>query len=291
MAQVTAALVKQLREMTDSPMMECKKALVEADGDIEKAVDILRTMGVAKAVKRAGRDTNEGTIATYVSDDAKVGAILELTCETDFVGTNPKFTGFAADLAQVVATSDPADVDALKACPMNGATVGEELTEMIHVIGENMKIARFQRVSAADGALGGYIHLGGKLADLVAFKLSDDTFAASTEFKTFAHDVAMQVAAAAPVAARRDDVPADVIDHELAIYKAQAAESGKPEAIQERMAQGRLEKYYKENVLTEQEFVKDGSLTIAQLAQKVSKTLGGQIEVVSFVRYTFGDAE
>ncbi len=291
MAQVTAALVKQLREMTDSPMMECKKALVEADGDIEKAVDILRTMGVAKAVKRAGRDTNEGTIATYVSDDAKVGAILELTCETDFVGTNPKFTGFAADLAQVVATSDPADVDALKACPMNGATVGEELTEMIHVIGENMKIARFQRVSAADGALGGYIHLGGKLADLVAFKLSDDTFAASAEFKTFAHDVAMQVAAAAPVAARRDDVPADVIDHELAIYKAQAAESGKPEAIQERMAQGRLEKYYKENVLTEQEFVKDGSLTIAQLAQKVSKTLGGQIEVVSFVRYTFGDAE
>ncbi|QOY59856.1 translation elongation factor Ts [Thermophilibacter immobilis] len=291
MAQVTAALVKQLREMTDSPMMECKKALVEADGDIEKAVDILRTMGVAKAVKRAGRDTNEGTIATYVSDDAKVGAILELTCETDFVGTNPKFTGFAAELAQVVATSDPADVEALKACPMNGATVGDELTEMIHVIGENMKIARFQRVSAADGALGGYIHLGGKLADLVAFKLSDDAFAASAEFKAFAHDVAMQVAAAAPVAARRDDVPADVIDHELAIYKAQAAESGKPEAIQERMAQGRLEKYFKENVLTEQEFVKDGSLTISQLAQKVSKTLGGQVEVMSFVRYTFGDAE
>lgn len=291
MAQVTAALVKQLREMTDSPMMECKKALVEADGDIEKAVDILRTMGVAKAVKRAGRDTNEGTIATYVSDDAKVGAILELTCETDFVGTNPKFTGFAAELAQVVATSDPADVEALKACPMNGATVGDELTEMIHVIGENMKIARFRRVSAADGALGGYIHLGGKLADLVAFKLSDDALAASAEFKTFAHDVAMQVAAAAPVAARRDDVPADVIDHELAIYKAQAAESGKPEAIQERMAQGRLEKYFKENVLTEQEFVKDGSLTISQLAQKVSKTLGGQVEVMSFVRYTFGDAE
>ena len=289
MAQVTAALVKQLREMTDSPMMECKKALVEADGDIEKAVDILRTMGVAKAVKRAGRDTNEGTIATYVSEDSKLGAILELTCETDFVGTNPKFTGFALELAKVVAENDPADVDALKACAMGESTVEAELTEMIHVIGENMKIARFQRVTAEDGALGSYVHLGGKLADIVTFKLGKAETAAADEFKTFAHDVAMQVAAAAPVAARRDDVPADVIEHELAIYKAQAAESGKPEAIQEKMAQGRLEKYFKESVLTEQEFVKDSSLTIGQLAQNVGKSLGDTVEVMSFIRYTFGE--
>ncbi len=289
MAQVTAALVKQLREMTDSPMMECKKALVEADGDIEKAVDILRTMGVAKAVKRAGRDTNEGTIATYVSEDSKTGAILELTCETDFVGTNPKFTGFALELAKVVAENDPADVDALKACPMGESTVEAERTEMIHVIGENMKIARFQRVTAADGALGSYVHLGGKLADIVTFKLGKDETASAEEFKTFAHDVAMQIAAAAPVAARRDDVPADVIEHELAIYKAQAAESGKPEAIQERMAQGRLEKYFKESVLTEQEFVKDSSTTIGQLAKTLGASLGDQIEVMSFVRYAFGE--
>ena len=289
MAQVTAALVKQLREMTDSPMMECKKALVEADGDIDKAVDILRTMGIAKAVKRAGRDTNEGTIATYVSEDSKTGAILELTCETDFVGTNPKFTGFALELAKVVAENDPADVDALKACPMGESTVEAELTEMIHVIGENMKIARFQRVTAADGALGSYVHLGGKLADIVTFKLGKDETASAEEFKTFAHDVAMQIAAAAPVAARRDDVPADVIEHELAIYKAQAAESGKPEAIQERMAQGRLEKYFKESVLTEQEFVKDSSTTIGQLAKTLGASLGDQIEVMSFVRYAFGE--
>ena len=289
MAQVTAALVKQLREMTDSPRMECKKALVEADGDIDKAVDILRTMGVAKAVKRAGRDTNEGTIATYVSEDSKTGAILELTCETDFVGTNPKFTGFALELAKVVAENDPADVDALKACPMGESTVEAELTEMIHVIGENMKIARFQRVTAADGALGSYVHLGGKLADIVTFKLGKDETASAEEFKTFAHDVAMQIAAAAPVAARRDDVPADVIEHELAIYKAQAAESGKPEAIQERMAQGRLEKYFKESVLTEQEFVKDSSTTIGQLAKTLGASLGDQIEVMSFVRYAVGE--
>lgn len=291
MAQVTAALVKQLREMTDSPMMECKKALVEADGDIDKAVDILRTMGIAKAVKRAGRDTNEGTIATYVSEDQKLGAILELTCETDFVGTNPKFCGFALELAKVVAENDPADVEALKACAMGESTVEAELTEMIHVIGENMKIARFQRVTAADGALGSYVHLGGKLADIVTFKLGKPETAEADEFKTFAHDVAMQVAAAAPVAARRDDVPANVIEHELSIYKAQAAESGKPEAIQEKMAQGRLEKYFKESVLTEQEFVKDGSVTIGQLAKNVGKSLGDEVEVMSFIRYTFGDAE
>ena len=289
MAQVTAALVKQLREMTDSPMMECKKALVEADGDIDKAVDILRTMGIAKAVKRAGRDTNEGTIATYVSEDGTLGAILELTCETDFVGTNPKFTGFALELAKVVAENDPADVDALKACAMGESTVEAELTEMIHVIGENMKIARFQRVTADDGALSCYVHLGGKLADIVTFKLGKAETAQADEFKTFAHDVAMQVAAAAPVAARRDDVPADVIEHELSIYKAQAAESGKPEAIQEKMAQGRLEKYFKEYVLTEQEFVKDSSLTIAQLAKNVGKSLGDDVEIMSFVRYTFGE--
>ena len=288
MAQITAALVKQLREMTDSPMMECKKALVEAQGDIDKAVDILRTMGVAKAVKRAGRDTNEGTIATYVSEDGKTGAILELTCETDFVGTNPKFTGFAAELAKVVAENAPADVEALKACQMGESTVDAELTEMIHVIGENMKVARFQRVVAEQGALASYVHLGGKLADIVTFDFANSETASSEAFKSFAHDVAMQVAAAGPVAARREDVPAETVEHELSIYKAQAAESGKPESIQEKMAQGRLEKYFKEFVLTEQEFVKDSSMTISELAKKVSKELGDTVEVMSFVRYAFG---
>ncbi|WP_321972698.1 translation elongation factor Ts [Paratractidigestivibacter sp.] len=289
MAQITAALVKQLREMTDSPMMECKKALVQAEGDIEKAVDVLRTMGIAKAVKRAGRDTNEGTVATFVSEDGKTGAILELSCETDFVGTNPKFTGFAAKLAQVVAEQNPADVDALKACEMDGSTVDAELTEMIHVIGENMKVMRFQRVSVENGALASYIHLGGKIADIACFEFAKAESAAADEFKTFAHDVAMQIAATAPVAASRDDVPAETVEHELSIYKAQAAESGKPEAIQEKMAQGRLEKYFKEFVLCEQEFVKDSSTTINGLAQKTSKDLGDEIKVKSFVLYRFGE--
>ncbi|WP_058270337.1 translation elongation factor Ts [Olsenella massiliensis] len=289
MANVTAAMVKQLREMTDSPMMECKKALVEADGDIEKAVDVLRKMGVAKAVKRAGRDTNEGTIATHISEDGKVGAILELTCETDFVGTNPKFTDFAAELAKVVAQNDPADVEALKACAMGDATVADELTEMIHVIGENMKIARFRRVSVEDGALSSYVHLGGKLADLAWFSLTKAETAQSDAFKVFAHDVAMQVAAAAPVAARREDVPAETVEHEKSIYMAQAAESGKPAFIQEKMAVGKLEKFYKEIVLTEQEFIKDSSMTIADYAAKVGKELGDTVKVEGFVRFAFGE--
>ena len=279
MAQITAALVKQLREMTDSPMMECKKALVEAEGDLEKAVDVLRTMGIAKAVKRAGRDTNEGTIATFVSEDGK----------TDFVGTNPKFTGFAAKLAQVVAEQNPADVEALKACTFEGETVDSALTEMIHVIGENMKVLRFQRLAVENGALASYIHLGGKIANIAVFEFNNAETAAADEFKTFAHDVAMQIAATAPVAASRDDVPAETIEHELSIYKAQAAESGKPEAIQERMAQGRLEKYFKEFVLCEQEFVKDSSVTIDGLAKKTSKDLGDDIKVKSFVLYRFGE--
>ena len=287
--KITAAMVKQLREMTDSPMMECKKALVEADGDIDKAVDVLRKMGVAKAVKRAGRDTNEGTVAAYISEDGKKAALLELSCETDFVGTNPKFVGFATKLAGVVAENNPADVDALKALPMAETTVADELTEQIHLFSENMKVLRFVARSTENGAFGSYIHNGGKIGVIVEFSFTKPETGASEEFKTFAHDVALHVAAVNPISARREDVPAETIEHEMSIYKAQAAESGKPEAIQERIAQGRMEKFYKESVLTEQEFVKNPDFTVGQLASQVSKSLGDTIEVVKFDRFEFGE--
>ena len=215
--------------------------------------------------------------------------MVELTCETDFVGTNGKFKDFAHSVAEVVAKNDPADVDALKACAMGEGTVESELTEMIHVIGENMKINRFARLTAENGAIGCYIHHDGKHADMVSFSFSKSETAEAAEFKTFAHDVAMQVVASNPVSAVREDVPQDVIDHEMGIYKAQAAESGKPEAIQEKIALGKLEKFYKENVLTEQVFVKDSNETISSLAKKVSKSLGDDIKVVTFVRFNFGE--
>ena len=289
MAKVTAAMVKQLREMTDSPMMECKKALVEAEGDIEKAVDVLRTMGLAKAVKRAGRDTNEGTIAAFVSEDGKKGALLELTCETDFVGSNAKFQGFATDLAKVVAELSPADVDELLACEMNGNSVDAELKEMIHVIGENMKIQRFERVEVSEGGLVSYIHHNGKLGALVEFTFNDPATIDNEEFKSFAHDVAMQVVASAPAGATIDSVPADIVEHEKEIYRAQAAESGRPEKFWDNIVNGRLKKFYEESVLSEQDFIKDPDITVGQLAQNVSKSVGDDIKIVDFVRFQFGE--
>ena len=289
MAQITAAMVKQLREMTDSPMMECKKALVEADGDMDLAVDVLRKNGLAAAAKKAGRATNEGAMGAYVSDDARVGAIVEVACETDFVGSNPKFTGFAARVAQQVAETDPADVEALLASDMDGETVEAALTELIHVIGENMKITRFASRKPASGAVSSYIHMGGKIGVLVEFSFEKPETAATDAFKAFAHDVAMQVAATAPICAVREDVPAEVVEHEKSIYKAQAAESGKPEAIQEKMAVGRLEKFYKGCVLNEQEFIKDSSLIISQYAAQVSKEVGDTITVCGFDRLERGE--
>ena len=278
MAQITAAMVKQLREMTDSPMMECKKALVEADGDMDAAVDVLRKNGLAKAAKKAGRETNEGAVAAFVSEDGKTGALLELSCETDFVGSNAKFTGFASKVAEVVATTEPADVDALLEKPMGEETVSSELTEMIHIMGENMKISRFAARKAENGALASYIHMGGKIGVLVEFAFEKAETAQAESFKTFAHDVALQVAAVA-----------ETVEHEKQIYMAQAAESGKPEAIQEKMAVGRLEKFYKQSVLTEQEFIKDSSLTIKKYAEQVSKELGDTITVVAFDRLVRGE--
>ncbi len=289
MAKITAAMVKELRNMTDSPMMECKKALVEAEGDIEKAVDVLRTMGLAKAVKRAGRDTNEGTIAAFVSEDGKTGTLLELTCETDFVGSNAKFTGFATDLAEVVTNLAPADVEALLACEMNGNSVDAELKEMIHVIGENMKIQRFERVAVDNGGLVAYIHHNGKLGALVSFSFNKPETLQNDEFKTFAHDVAMQVVASNPAGATREDVPESIVEHEKEIYRAQAAESGRPEKFWDNIIQGRLKKFYAESVLTEQDFIKDPDITVGQLAEKVSKSVDDDVKVVSFVRFQFGE--
>lgn len=290
MANITAAQVKQLREMTDSPMMECKKALVEANGDMDAAVDILRKNGLAAAAKKAGRETNEGAVGAYVSEDGRTAALCEVACETDFVGSNPKFTGFAAAAAKVVAETCPTDVEALLAADMDGETVEAQLTELIHTMGENMKVSRFAARKVENGAISSYVHMGGKIGVLTEFSFSKPETAQNEAFKTFAHDVCLQVAAVAPICAVREDVPAETIEHEMNIYKAQAAESGKPEAIQEKIATGRLEKFFKECVLNEQVFVKDADLTIAKYAEKVSKECGDSIAIVGFDRISRTDA-
>lgn len=289
MAEITAALVKELREMTGAGMMECKKALTEAEGDIEKAVDVLRTRGLAQAAKKAGRATNEGTVMALVSEDGTAGALVELNCETDFVGINEKFRAYAEKVATAVLVNKPADLDALKASEIEGETVEAVVTDAIHTLGENIQLARFALIDQPEGAVASYIHGGGKIGVLVEFKLGDVAFATNDDFKKYGRDIAMQVAAANPVAATRESVAAEIVEREMAIYKAQAAESGKPENIQEKMASGRMEKYYKENCLTEQPFVKNPDQSVNAYTAEVAKQLGTTIEVVSFTRFMLGE--
>ena len=279
-------MVKELREMTDAGMMECKKALVEADGDMDKAVDVLRTRGLAAAAKKAGRATNEGTVMTVVAEDAKSAAVVELNCETDFVGMNEKFKAYAEKLGRAALAANAADVEALKAASYEGESVEDILTDAIHVLGENIQLPRATTVAA--GGVATYIHGGGKIGVVVTFDV-EGIDPASEGFQTYGRDVAMQVAAASPVAATRESVPAEVVEHEKAIYKAQAAESGKPENIQEKMATGRLEKFYKENCLTEQAFVKNPDQTVNQYTKEAAKNLGGSIKVTGFVRWALGE--
>ena len=286
MAAITAAMVKELREMTDAGMMECKKALVEADGDMDKAVDVLRTRGLAAAAKKVGRATNEGTVMAIVSDDATKGAVVELNCETDFVGMNEKFKGYAEKIARAAMAANVEDVEALKAVDAEGETVEDVLTDAIHTLGENMNLARAAVVEA--GGVASYIHGGGKIGVLVTFDV-EGIDPASDEFQHCGRDVAMQVAAASPVSATRESVPAEVVAHEMDIYKAQAAESGKPENIQEKIATGRLEKFYKESCLTEQAFVKNPDQNVTDYVNEVAKKLGGTIKVTGFKRFMLGE--
>ena len=286
MAAITAAMVKELREMTDAGMMECKKALVEADGDMDKAVDVLRTRGLAAAAKKVGRATNEGTVMAIVSDDATKGAVVELNCETDFVGMNEKFKGYAEKIARAAMAANVEDVEALKAVDAEGETVEDVLTDAIHTLGENMNLARAAVVEA--GGVASYIHGGGKIGVLVTFDV-EGIDPASDEFQHCGRDVAMQVAAASPVSATRESVPSEVVAHEMEIYKAQAAESGKPENIQEKIATGRLEKFYKESCLTEQAFVKNPDQNVTDYVNEVAKKLGGTIKVTGFKRFMLGE--
>ena len=279
-------MVKELREMTGAGMMECKKALVEAEGDMDKAVDVLRTRGLAAVAKKAGRATNEGVVMTVVSEDATAGAVIELNCETDFVAINDKFKAYAEKIARAALASKAADVEALLAADAEGETVEAVVTDAIHTIGENIKLSRVKVVEA--GTVSTYIHGGGKIGVLVQFDV-EGIDATSAEFAQYGRDIAMQVAAAAPIAANRESVDPAVVEHEMGIYKAQAAESGKPAAIQEKIAQGRMEKFYKESTLTEQAFVKDPDQSISQYTAQVAKSLGGQIKIVGFVRFVLGE--
>ena len=292
MAEITAKMVKDLRECTGAGMMDCKKALAETEGDIDAAIDVLRTKGLAALAKKAGRATNEGVIGGMVSADARTGVLVEVNCETDFVARNAAFKAFVGDIAAHIAAAAPTDVADLLAQDYVGrpeVTVEQYLGETVGKLGENMGIARFARYELVSdsGAVTVYIHGVGNIGVMV--EIAAGAGSAAEGFATFAKDVAMQIAAAAPISVRRDEVPADVVAHEMEIFKAQAAESGKPEQIQEKIASGRLEKYYKEVCLLEQPFVKDPDVTVGEYLAAAAKNLGATLDVVRFERFVLGE--
>ena len=273
MAEITAAMVKELREKTDAPMMECKKALTEAGGDLEKAEEILRVKLGNKASKAASRIAAEGVVAIHISDDQKLGAIVEINCETDFVAKNDDFLALSAKLAELVATQNPADVAALSALTINGSSVEETRKALVGKIGENLSIRRFVRVPAK-GLLNNYIHGGSKVGVLIDITGGD---------ATLAKDISMHIAASKPKSLDASGVPAEDIAKERAVAEGKAAESGKPPEIVAKMVEGSVAKYLKEVSLLSQTFVKDDKLTIEALL----KSKGAAIN--SFTLYLVGE--
>jgi elongation factor Ts len=272
MAEITATMVKDLRERTDAPMMDCKKALTDAGGHMEKAEEILRVKFGSRASKAAGRVTAEGVVGVHISADGKRGAIVEVNCETDFVARNDDFLAFSGNLARLVAENKPADVAALSALPLDGKTVEERRTELVGRIGENMSIRRFVRIEA-QGRLVSYIHGGAKIGVL----------ADATGDETLARDIAMHIAASKPVSLSRDQVPAELIEKERSVATQKAAESGKPADIVAKMVEGAVSKYLKEVTLLSQPFVKDDKQTVEQLL----KAKGAQVH--EFTLYVVGE--
>lgn len=286
MAGISAKDVKALRDSTGAGMMDCKKALSEADGDVEKAMEILRASGLAKAGKRAGRATSEG--AVVFSAKGGQGAVIELGCETDFVAKTPDFQGLAQSVADAAAEAGAADAEAALALPLDGSTVDEVIKAAVGKMGENIQLKRVQAVSV-QGVTGGYIHGGGKLAVLVALETSQS----GPEVDAVAKDVAMHVAAhdPTPVAVDRDGMPADVVEKERAFLVQQAKESGKPDNVIEKMVDGRMNKFFQENTLLAQGFVKDPDKKVGEVLAEAGKAAGGEIGVAAFVRFKLGEGE
>ncbi len=286
MATITAKMVGDLRAKTGAGMMDCKKALTEAEGDMEQAIDLLRKKGLSAAAKKSGRVAAEGMIAA--TGDGKRGALVEVNSETDFVAKNDAFQAFANGVAEVTLSENPADVDTLKglAFPGRERSVGEELTHQIATIGENMNIRRFARLESASGVTASYVHGGGKIGVLVQLdaEKGDDPQVAET-----ARMLAMHVAAANPQYLCRADVPADVVEREKDIMRVKAIESGKPENIVEKIIEGQINKFFGEICLLEQVYVIDTDKKVGKVVEALAKELGGQVTLTAYSRFQLGE--
>lgn len=285
----TAKDVKALREKTGVGMMECKKALTSSEGDMDKAIELLREKGLAAAAKKSSRIAAEGVVLAKVDEATKVGVIIEVNSETDFVAKNDQFMDFVDSCAKTVAANKPADVDALMKLPAVGMnlTIEEELREKILTIGENLKIRRFEY---AEGTVCTYVHGDGRIGVMVKF---DTDLGDKEAFNDYAKDVAMQIAAINPAYLDEASVSAEVIEKEKEILKLQIANDeklkNKPAQIIAKMVEGKIGKYYKENCLVDQQFVKNGDVTVGQYTENTAKELGGSIKITGFVRYEKGE--
>ncbi|NEU03329.1 MULTISPECIES: translation elongation factor Ts [Clostridium] len=285
---ITASMVKELRERTGAGMMDCKRALSETNGDMDKAIEILREKGLAAAAKKAGRIAAEGLVVTYISEDNKKGAIVELNCETDFVAANEEFVKLAKNIAKQITYSNVTTVEELieeKYIEDEASTIKDTLTALIAKIGENMSVRRFKRFSVENGMLQSYIHGGGRIAVMVevACDKQDETVA------QVGKDVAMQVAAANPLFLDETAVDHETIEKEKEIYRVQALNEGKPEKIVEKMVDGRVKKYLKEVCLVDQVWVKNPDYTITKYLQEESKKIGADIKITRFARFERGE--
>ena len=282
--EITAAMVKELREATNAGMMDCKKALKETDGDMEKAVDYLREKGLASAAKKASRLASEGLVGSYYCDKCGTAAMVEVNCETDFVAKTDEFKNLVTDICKQIIAEDPADVDALLASKYGEGTVADMITAKVATIGEKITVRRFVRYASNNSYVDSYIHMGGKVGVLVEMSCPE----VNDTIKEVAHDVALQIAAASPVApeyVRRSEVDPAHLEHEKEILVAQARNEGKPEKIIEKMVQGRINKFYQEVCLVEQIFVKDGETPVGKMIEK--KVPG--MKIAAFTRYKMGD--
>ncbi|MFA5105021.1 MAG: translation elongation factor Ts [Candidatus Margulisiibacteriota bacterium] len=286
---ITSEMVRDLREKTGCGMMDCKRALTETSGDMEKAVDALRKKGLATAAKKAERVATQGVVVSYLDMKSGIGVLLEVNCETDFVAKNPDFQKFAKDIIAHIAKNKPADISALlnqNFASDPGKTVSDAIKEMIAKFGENILIGRFSVFETSKGLMECYIHLNGKIGVLVELESDKEI---NDDVKILAKDISLQIAASRPSVIAKEEVPSETLMHERDILKAQALTEGKPEKIIDKMVEGRLGKFYSEFCLMEQPFIKDPAKKIADIVKETSSKTGGKIFVKKFTRYQIGE--
>jgi len=279
---ITATQVNELRKKTGAGMMDCKKALTEADGDFEKAIEILRKKGASVAAKRAEKSANEGIVLTKIVDEGKTGIIVEVNCETDFVAKGEGFINFAKEVMNVVDSKRPSNMEEL----LSDEALKSKMADLLGKVGEKIELSRFAIEKSENGLVVDYVHMGSKLGVLVRFDNSGD---ANTELAGIGKDIAMQVAAMNPICVKREEVPSDTINKEIEIYKEISRKEGKPEQILEKIATGKLNKFYQENCLIEQAYIKDNSKSVNDLLKELNSKHGTNATIALFHRFHLGD--